>query len=64
MHNFSRIAALFANGLRPGASFGFDFSFNNLDRTDLFRDVVQFRWNGAVQSFYWTREFGTLTLAP
>lgn len=61
---FAVPAELFPEGaIRPGMQIGFDFTVNDLNRTDLFRSVIQWRASGSVRSFFSTQDFGVLVMA-
>ena len=56
-------AARFPNGaLVPGATYGLDFSVNDVDRFENWNDLIQFRWSGSQYSFFSTLEWGVMTL--
>ena len=52
-----------AGVMKPGSTYGFDFTVNDVDRFDSWNDLLQLRWSGSQYSFFSVLEFGRVTLA-
>ena len=49
-------------GLKPGATYGLDFTVNDVDRFESWADLIQMRWSGSAYSFFSVIEWGIMRL--